>query len=123
MWYSKLGRTRRPRSQRIANRNFSFRLVHQQTNCVEVMMKEDKNRFVVKQRLNGIVVAKGKALISLVPNTDYRVKLKNDQATNTLQLFVDNVLVLTLNASPTGTGAPGLGVKGTTSTFAEIVVF
>jgi hypothetical protein len=92
-------------------------------NMVEVMMKEDKNRFVVKQRLNGVVVAKGKALMNLVPNADYRVKIKNDQATNTLQLFINNVLVLTLNASPTGTGAPGLGVKGTTSSFGEIIVF
>jgi plastocyanin len=92
-------------------------------NLVELLMKEEEDRWVLKQRLNGAVVSKGKAIQTILPNTDYRVRITYDQTSNTFQLFIDGAMVVQINAAAPGTGAPGVRVKATTSTFGEIIVF
>jgi plastocyanin len=92
-------------------------------NLVELLMKEDEDRWVLKQRINGVLVAKGKAIQTILPNTDYRVRVTYDQTSDTFQVFIDSVMVLQINAVAPPDGSPGVRVKATTSTFGEILVF
>lgn len=92
-------------------------------NLVELLMKEDEDKWVLKQRINGTVVAKGKATQTILPNTDYRVRVTYDQATDTFQVSIDGVQLFQINAVAPPDGAPGVRVKATTSTFGEIIVF
>jgi plastocyanin len=92
-------------------------------NLVELLMKEDEDKWVLKQRINGAVVSKGKATATILPNTDYRVRVTYDQTSDTFQVFIDGVLLFPVNAVSPPNGAPGVRVKSTTSTFGEILVF
>lgn len=92
-------------------------------NLVELMMKEFEDKWVLKQRINGVVVTKGKGIQTILPNTDYRVRLTYDQTSDTFQVFIDGVLLFQVNAVAPPNGAPGVRVKSTTSTFGEILVF
>jgi plastocyanin len=90
---------------------------------VELLMKEFEDKWVLKQRLNGVLVSKGKATATILPNTDYRARITYDQTSNSFQVFIDGVMLFQINAVSPGTGAPGVRVKATTSTFGEILVF
>jgi plastocyanin len=92
-------------------------------NLVELLMKEFEDKWVLKQRINGVVVAKGKATQTILPNTDYRVRVTYDQTSDTFQVFIDGALLFQVNAVAPPPGAPGVRVKSTTSTFGEIIVF
>lgn len=92
-------------------------------NLVELLMKEDEDRWVLKQRIAGSVVSKGKVLQTILPNTDYRVRITYDQTSDTFQVFIDGVLLFQINAVAPPDGSPGVRVKATTSTFGEIIVF
>jgi Putative Ig domain len=90
-------------------------------NTVEVLMKEETNRWVVKQRSGGKVVAKQKAVSSIDPNTNYTVRITYDGATYILT--VDGTSLITL--APVGAvsqGTVGFKVKATTGTFQRIEV-
>lgn len=92
-------------------------------NLVELLMKEDEDKWVLKQRINGTVVSKGKATQTILPNTDYRVRVVYDQTSDKFQVFIDSVKLFEINAVAPPDGAPGVRVKATTSTFGEIIVF
>ncbi len=87
---------------------------------VEVMMKEETDRWVVKQKF-GVVVAKGKAQSTILPNSDYLVRITYNGSQ--FQLFIDNVLLLTLPAGTAANGTVGFQSKATTGSFGSIQVF
>jgi hypothetical protein len=87
---------------------------------VEVMMKEETDRWVVKQK-SGVVVAKGKAQSTILPNTDYLVRIIYNGSQ--FQLFIDNMLLLTLPSGTAANGTVGFQSKATIGTFGSITVF
>ncbi|HSP05745.1 MAG TPA: putative Ig domain-containing protein, partial [Acidobacteriota bacterium] len=91
-------------------------------NTVELMMKEESNRWILKQRVNGPVVAKMKGVLTIDPNVSYDARITFDGAQ--FQVFIDNTLLITLPKAP-GTapfGTVGFETKGTTGTFGSISV-
>ena len=90
-------------------------------NLVEVMAKEAQDRWVLKYKVNGRVVAKTKAIQTILPNTNYRVKLEYDGAA--YRLSIDGVEVAVLNAGAPQSGVPAFRIKATTSVFGELVVY
>jgi hypothetical protein len=89
-------------------------------NFVEVMFKEAQDRVVLKQRIDGSVVAKAKAIVSINPNQTYKVKIQYQNSA--FHVFVDGVEQITMPASGSGFGTVGFVVKGTTGTFGMIEV-
>jgi plastocyanin len=92
-------------------------------NLVELLMKEEEDRWVLKQRIGGKVISKGKGIQTILPNTDYRTRVTYDQTSNSFQVFIDGTMLFQINAASPPPGAPGVRVKSTTSTFGEILVF
>ncbi|MCI0613834.1 hypothetical protein L0244_12690, partial [bacterium] len=90
-------------------------------NTVEVLMKEENDKWVVKQRSNRKVVSKGKGLATILPNVDYNVEIRFD-GTN-FELRVDGQLLATVPAkAAVPSGTVGYAVKNTTGNFGYILV-
>jgi hypothetical protein len=90
-------------------------------NTVEVQMKEDVDKWVVKERVNGKVVSKGKGLSPISPNVNYNVEIRFD-GTN-FELRVDGTLLATVPAKASvPSGTVGFSVKGATGSFGYILV-
>lgn len=105
----------------IGNRVWLLAWYQAKKDTVEVMMKEEADRWVVKQKSASGVVAKGKAQSTILPNTDYDVRITYNGSQ--FQLFVDNVLLLTLPAGAAANGTVGFQSKATTGSFGSITVF
>jgi len=90
-------------------------------NTVEVLMKEEVDKWTVKQRVNGRVVSKGKGLATILPNVSYNVEIRFD-GTN-FELRVDGNLLATVPAkAAVPSGTVGFAVKNTTGNFGYILV-
>ena len=89
-------------------------------NNLEVMMKQESNKVIMKQRAGGSVVAKAKGLVTLIPNISYNLKVTFDGATFTL--FVDGNLLATLPAASPAPGTIGFQAKRTTARFGHVLV-
>lgn len=90
-------------------------------NLVELLMKQEQNKWVLKHRIGGQAVAKAKVLSTIQPNTDYRARISFDGTV--FQVFIDGVEVININGSLPTDGPPGFKVKATTGTFGEILVY
>lgn len=106
----------------IGNRVWLLAWFLDKDNKIELLMKEESERWVLKQYSGGAVVAKMKALQTIDPNVDYKVEIQFD-GTN-FEVFNDDVLIITMpkasGTSPSGT--VGFQVKSTTGIFDEISV-
>jgi hypothetical protein len=90
-------------------------------NRLELLIREDKDRLILKQRIAGSVVAKKNGAVSMLPNTSYVVRITFDGTQFTV--LVDSVPIFTMlpsGAVPTGT--IGLQVSNTTASFGYINV-
>ncbi|HSE40304.1 MAG TPA: putative Ig domain-containing protein [Acidobacteriota bacterium] len=105
----------------IGNRVWLLAWYQNKQNYVEVMMKEQSDTWVVKQRSGATVVAKGKGMSPIMPGTDYVIRITYNGTQ--FQLFVDDVLLVTLPDGAAATGTVGFQVKATTGTFDSISVF
>lgn len=89
---------------------------------VELLMKEASNKWVLKEKSGGAVVAKQKASLTIDPGVNYHVKLSFDGSA--FQLFIDNNPAITM---PAGAAVPagnvGFKIKNTTSIFRQIFVY
>ena len=89
---------------------------------IEVLMKEESDRWVLKQRSEGEIVAKKNFRRTIHPNTTYKVNVSFDGTTFTFS--IDGVELFTLNkadgTNPDGTVA--FEVKATTGLFGLIDV-
>lgn len=92
-------------------------------NFVELMMKEESDKWVLKQHSGGVVVAKQKGLQIIDPNTDYDAEISFD-GTN-FQVMINGQLLITMpkfgGTSPSGT--VGFQIKATTGSFDFVSVF
>jgi hypothetical protein len=91
------------------------------SNTIEVLMKEETDRWIIKQRVGKKVVAKAKVIQTINANVAYTVRAL--YTGTEYQVFVDGVQVLTL--TPVGAisgGTVGFRAKRTTGTFGYIEV-
>lgn len=85
-------------------------------NVVELLMNEESNKWILKQRVNGAVVAKTKASSQIDPNVFYNVTVSFDGTQ--FHVTVDGVLLFSLTArAPVPNGTVGFQVKATTGSF------
>lgn len=107
----------------IGNRVWLLGWYQNKDNYVEVLMKEESDRWVLKQHSGGVVVRKAKGLQVIQPNVDYDVVISFDG--NDFQVTVGGQLLITMpkfaGSSPTGT--VGFQVKATTGSFDFVSVF
>jgi hypothetical protein len=92
-------------------------------NTMELLMKEENERWVLKQRVNGRVVAKAKGIKTIDPNTAYAARIVFDGTS--FQVFVDDFVTPLFTLTPQGsvpTGTVGFSVKNTTGSFDYVTV-
>jgi hypothetical protein len=91
-------------------------------NTIEVLMKEEQDKWVFKQRVNGKILTKAKASLTIDPNVIYQEQVAFDGTNFTLS--VDGITILTVGnaSSTTPFGTVGFRVKSTTALFDEIIV-
>ncbi len=89
-------------------------------NTIEVLMKEENDKWIVRQKVNGVTVAKTKALATIDPNVSYHVVLSYDGSRITLNVNGSDVANLTPPVNPNGT--VGYQVKNTTARFDSICI-
>ncbi len=106
----------------IGNRLWLLAWYTDKKNTVELLMKEEKDFWVLKQRSNGSVVAKAKGAATIDPNTTYDAKIVFDG--NQFQLYINNTLLITLPkaAGTNPNGTVGFQLKLTTGSFDSINV-
>ncbi len=91
-------------------------------NMVELLMKQETGRWVIKHRVNGKVAAKQKYIMTILPNTDYVARVTYDGVSYTVTI---DGTPLTPSLTPGGVvtqGTIALRVKGTTGTFDRVEV-
>ena len=91
------------------------------SNRVELIMAQQKGKWVLKQRSGGHIVAKARALASLSPNVNYHVKLSFDG--NNFILTVDGAQLTVMPSGGSASGNVGLKVKKTTAIFGPISIY
>ena len=89
-------------------------------NNVEVIMKQQSGKFIVKQKAGGAVVAKTKALMNLQPNVSYDVRVEYDGTA--LHLIVNGTDIATVNAPSPASGTIALQAAKTTARFGHVLV-
>jgi hypothetical protein len=90
------------------------------SNLIELLIKEDKDRIVIRQRKNKTVVQKSSSDFTIVPNTLYAVRMIYDGTTITVS--INDSPSLTLKPSGSLTGSVGIRSTNTTSTFTHMCV-
>lgn len=101
-----------------SNKIFFFGWYQDKDNLVEVLMKEEQDKWVIKQISNGVIVAKTKASAIIDPNIFYDIRVAFDGTKFTLT--VDGVDLVSMNAGATASGTVGYRVKKTTGRFGNI---
>lgn len=104
----------------VGNKMWLFAWYTDKQNTIELLMKEQNDKWVLKQKAGGVVVTKTKGSAVILPNTFYQVKLEFD-GTN-FNLSVDGTLLATMLAAATPNGTIGFRVKNTAGDYAFIQV-
>ncbi len=99
---------------------FLFHVVDKD-NLVELLMKEENDKWVLKHRINKAVVVKQKFLATIDPNTDYTVSIRFDGTNFIAAINGVDQITLAPGGAVTG-GSVGFKVKATTGTFQRIEV-
>jgi hypothetical protein len=88
------------------------------TTYVEVMMNPGTDKWTLKQYSNGVLVRKTKSAKTINNNTAYKVKILYN-GTN-FEVYVDDVLIMTMAAGVTPFGTFGFQAKATSAKFGYI---
>lgn len=96
------------------------------SNYAELILMDDKDQWVFKQRSAGTVVAKQSSQQAIQSGVDYHVKVEH--AAGVFHVSVDGVEILTVAEGATATGTVGFRVKSTTgksttASFREIFAY
>lgn len=90
-------------------------------NDIELMMKQENGKWILKERSNGRIVAKAKGFAAITPNVLYQAVVSFDGLQFTVTIDGVQLMQLTpVAAVPSGT--VGFSVKNTTAHFGEINV-
>jgi VCBS repeat-containing protein len=89
-------------------------------NNIELVIKEDSDKWVLRQRVNGIIFSKQKFTQTIDPNVPYLIQLKLDGFT--VHLSVNNVQIIALTVGNFPFGTTGYQVKNTSSRFGYVCV-
>lgn len=90
-------------------------------NTMELLLKEDKNKIILKQRIGHAVVKKQAVKISLNPNTFYDIKIAFNGSQ--FDVYLDSVKIMSfVPAGVVPTGTVGFQVKRTAGSFDSITV-
>ena len=89
-------------------------------NTIEVLMKQENNKWILRQRVNKAVVTKAKALSTINPNQSYHVVLTYDGTTVTLN--VDGTDLASITPAGSLNGTVGFQAKNTTARVADVCV-
>lgn len=91
------------------------------SNKVDIIVKEQNDKIILKQKSGGAVVAKGKASVQIDPNTSYHLSIAFDGAT--FHLALDGNEILALPAGGPLTGNVSFKVKNTSAAFEDILIY
>lgn len=89
-------------------------------NLIELLMKEESDRWLIKQRINKKVIAKAKGIVTIDPNVDYDVIVSYDGTTVNVSIDGSSLITMTPVGAPNGT--VGFRVKNTVGSFNSILV-
>lgn len=90
-------------------------------NLVELLVKEEADRWILRQKAGGKIVAKAKASSQILPGVDYAVRLSYDGSF--FHVYVDDSLLITLEPAAFPSGTIGYQVKGTSAAFQYVDVY
>jgi N-acetylneuraminic acid mutarotase len=89
-------------------------------NRVEVLIKEENDKWVVKHWKNGSVAAKSSAISTINTGQIYDVQI--EYVNGELQLTVDGALLISVSTVPPEQGTIGFRIKSTTGTPASVAI-
>lgn len=92
------------------------------SNSVELMMKQESNKWLLKQRAGGVVVAKAKGILPISPGVLYDVEITFDG--NQFDVTVDGTPLISVakGAGSNLSGTVGFEAKATVGTYGDINV-
>lgn len=90
-------------------------------NTLEILIKEESDKIIFKQRAGGAVVAKTQGLISLLPNVAYNVRVTFDGVAFTLFVNGNPLATLTSAAAPSA-GTIGFQGQNTVASIGYVLV-
>lgn len=88
---------------------------------IELMMKEEADRWIFKQKSGGNLLAKAKAILPIDPGIDYSVELSFDGINFHVRVNSNEILTVQAGAIPPS-GIMGYESKGTTGRFNSVCV-
>lgn len=91
-------------------------------NYVELMMKEETDRWILKQRINKAVVTKAKANRVIEPGVFYDAVISFDGSTFTVSIDGEPIITMPKYGGSAPYGSVGLQVKATTGRFEDVLV-
>jgi hypothetical protein len=89
-------------------------------NQIELLIKEGQDRWILRQRLNGKIVAKKKWIQAIEPGIRYDIAILNDG--NQLSLQINGSDAVSLTPASTQMGTIGFQIKATSANFEFIIV-
>jgi N-acetylneuraminic acid mutarotase len=90
-------------------------------NAMELLVKEENDKIVLKQRLNGAIVAKNNSAININPQTIYIIRVTFDGILFSVSVNGTQLFTLTpVGSVPSGT--TGFAVKNTTGSFDYVTI-
>lgn len=90
-------------------------------NTIELLMKEETDRWIIKQRIGKKVVTKAKAQSAIDPNVFYTARITFDGSSYIVTIDGTPLITLTPVGAVSG-GTFGFKVKGTTGSFGYVMV-
>jgi N-acetylneuraminic acid mutarotase len=93
-------------------------------NSIELLMREDRDLWILKDRFNGTLVSKVKVSQQILPNVIYNVRMSYDG--NQIQIFINDFQNPIISFAPThalSTGTVGLKVVNTDVSLQNISVY
>ena len=102
------------------NKMWFFPWYQNKNNTVEVLMKDEANKWVIRHRVNGVIVSKGKGTGTITPGQFYTVRV--NYTGSAFQLVVDGNVLTTIPAVSQPFGSVGYQVKNTIGKFGHVMV-
>lgn len=90
-------------------------------NRVELSLREDVDRWKLKQVANGKLVAKARTTLTINPGTNYHIKIRYDGTA--FEVWVNDISILKMSSSVIPFGNAGFEVKKSSASFDNILIY